>query len=444
MARLEQAKLKNYQGSVEYTDSQDYGARKREWDEAVKADDVPPPVMAYLKENLDSSGRKFELQTVVGDSGGRTKMVHTYGMYSPDGKKQPMREVSIAWDGTMSVDYSRSLDADRPGGAIIAAMPSLHPRIARNPIWSFGGQFWAALDKAIESGAKIDVIDTHDGARQVRFAGEDPVHSGPKRVWVATVDPMKGFSVPRYEITFEDGGKGCFSATFSEVDDGVWFPTQGSIEGFFPDGMRRCTTSMKITQVIANDPNFSPHLFHIDLPKGTHVQDKVAGVAFIVGAPSSTRVLGDYTNVGHVVDQAMTEVNAPAENEAFIPHMKRATEKDSPFVLDLRMGRLVRVDAASTSQAVLDALHGSGIGDLFWDGSIVVVGDSRVELVSADGQKSLALIAMGHGGKYRLPEDVPPPYSLLVTNRTGSRYHLLLKSISAEGISITYRCIADP
>ncbi len=449
-ALLAQAKaaregLKNYRCSVEYTDVSDYAARKRELEEARRSKGVFPEVVEYLEKSLDGPERKYELQTIVSDSTGRMRITHTFGKYDLDGGRSVTQQMDVAWDGTTNVDLTHFPKLNRDG-AVITPDRSGHLVLTRHPVSSFGDRFLTAMDKAIEDAERIDVHQGANGLVQVRFRCQDPLapdEKRPKQASAGTIDPSKGFTIPQWELTLPNGNKSRFSATFTEINDGIWFPTEGRIEGFFPDGMRNRQTSVKIANVIVNDPNVDAGAFHISLPEGTYVTNRIAGIAYIVGDPSSVRVLGDSTNIGHIVNKGMRELSASLEHEVFIPHMKAALEKGAAFVLDLKTRKLVGVDEASGSQDVLNALHDSGIGDLFWDGDIVVVGDTKVQPLLAEHQESLTLTAMENGVRYTLGEDFELPCPLQVTSRTGVRYHLLAKSISEEGIQGTCKPVLD-
>ena len=50
---------------------------------------------------------------------------------------------------------------------------------------------------------------------------------------------------------------------------------------------------MKTSNVKINDPNFHEDLFHVDLPKGTRVTEKVLGIQYVVGEPMSVKTYPD-------------------------------------------------------------------------------------------------------------------------------------------------------
>jgi hypothetical protein len=442
--RSAQGRLKNYQCSVEYVDSADYAARKRLLENALKAGDMPEHLLRYYERDLEGSGRHYELQKVVADSSGRIKVAHTIGGYSTDGKQEPTQENTSAWDGDMSITYLPPGDGSPFGGAQITAGRDLCFQAMRHPLWSFGGRFYAALDQAIESGEKIEIQrEPASALLRIRFAGGEAIAPTPKWAWAAVVDPARGFCVPEWEFTQPDGMKCRSSATFREVQPGVWFPTEGRMDGFFPDGMVESQTSVKITDVVVNDPNFSNNLFHIDLPPGTRVRDTVMGLQYVVGKADSTSVLGEQVTTAHIITKGVGPNDPPAEETFFLAHMKQALEKGTPFVLNLRTRKLMGVDANSTSQDVLNSLYGASVGDLFWDGGIVVAGDTKIELVLGERARSLPRRKMEHGARYRLPERVRLPCVLRVTDKAKSHYHMTIKEIGEKGISISYKLLPD-
>ena len=196
---------------------------------------------------------------------------------------------------------------------MITSSRAMHFLFVRHPMNSFRDLFFAALDKALETGRRVDVQAAEDGLQHMHFTCEDPLMSGgPKWTCTGTVDPSKGFAIPQWEFTLPSGNRSRFSATFTEISAGVWFPTEGRIEGFFADGMPNGRTSVKVANLIVNDPNMDAGVFHIHLREGTHVTNRIAGIAYIVGDPSSTRVLGDPMSTDHVVNDAVKK-DDPAE-----------------------------------------------------------------------------------------------------------------------------------
>lgn len=435
--------LKNYRCSVDYTDESDYAARKREFEEAGRTKDVFPEVVEFLKRDLDGPGKRYELQTIVGDSTGRMRITHTLGKVDPDGGRSVTNQMDIAWDGAMNVHLTHLPNRD---GAVITPERTMHFALTRHPMSSFGDRFLTAMDKAMEDGEKIDMQQGADGLVQMRFACRDPLadsNEGPKYLWAGTIDPSRGFTMPQWEFTLPNGNKSRFSATFTEISDGVWFPTEGRIEGFFADGMPNRRTSVKIANLIVNDPNMDAGAFHINLPDGAHVTNRIAGIAYIVGDPTSTRALGDAASAAHVVNDAMKGDDPSKDRLILLPHIRQAVEKGNSFVLDLRTGTLVGVDQAATSAETVDSLRNAGIGDLFWDGGIVVIGETKVESASAEQQSSPVFTEMDGGGRYKLPQDVKLPCSLRITDRRDARYNVVVTQIHEDGISITYRPVSS-
>jgi hypothetical protein len=440
--RSAQRSLKNYQCSVEYEDSRDRAATKRLLEDARRTEGVPQAFIRYYEEELAGCGRNYELQRVIGDNSGRIKITQTQGKYNADGRREALQEDTCAWDGAMSVSYIPRFGPSGPGGAQITAGPHLFFRIARHPMLSFGGRFFAALDKAIEAHEKVDLrTDANSGVMRIRFTSADPMAPKVRCTWEGVVDPSRGFCVPQWELTQPDGMKTRFSATFRELKPGVWFPTEGQTSGFFPDGMLESLNSVKITNVIVNDPNFDANLFHVDIPPGTRVEDSIGGIFFIVGDPGSVRPMGSHVSTAHIVDRAVGPAPTAQEEPISMPALKQAVDKGVPFVLDLSTRKLVNVDEVHTSQDVLNSLHGSGIGDLFWDGAFVVLGDGRIDLAITNGKQSPTLTPMQNGCRWALPEDVALPCLLIVTNRGGDRYHVILKHVGDEGISITCKAL---
>ena len=291
-----QRDLKNYRCSVEYIDTISYESRKRGLETARKSGELPQEIIKNMEDDLQGSGKKYELQDVVADAAGRIKVSSIVGNYDDAGNRHDVRKVVHAWDGEMGILYSDYLKDDYPGGAIINAKKQKDFILMRRPLWSFAGRFVEALERTSNEGKSIELKHNQTNKTwQISFEATDFDFSTKKHVWKGTVDPARNFSVTSGEKSqVWHGGIMRYSTDYKQFNDGLWFPIEEKSEGFYADGVNEYVTNAKITNIVVNDPNLGKSTFHIDLPKGTRVQDNIRGIVYIVGDPLSVRKQGEF------------------------------------------------------------------------------------------------------------------------------------------------------
>jgi hypothetical protein len=431
--------LINYRCSVEYIDRISYESRKREWEKARQSD-LPSGLIKSIEEDLQGSGKKYELQDVLADATGRIKINNRTGDYDNAGHRHPAKRLDLAWDGELAVRHSNYLEGDYPGGAVIAAKKQRNYSLMRRPLRIFGGRFLEALDKASSAGKNIEFEQNKaDGTWQISFEADDPAFHIKDCVWKCTVDPSKNFSVTSGERSQKQGDSSRFSVDYKEIEDGIWFPVNGKLEGFYPDGVNEFVSNVKITNIVINDPNVGKNSFHFDIPRGAHVRDTIGGIAYIVGDPSSMRRLGEPLGVTNaIVHDAVKNAEV-----IFVPDIKMALKEDSPFVLVLKTGKLVSVDRARGTSDVLKRLKGAGIGDLLWDDGLVLFEGVRMKPVTGANRGLIELVEMENGKLYKFQNDIGLPCTLILIDRAETSYCLTISEISKRGISLTCEIVRD-
>jgi hypothetical protein len=274
------ARLRNVQCLVEYNDSQTYEAISRMLRD-VKNKKVPPQIpakaQAHIIKTLENklaaikpgtSENRFQIQKVIMDSEGRAKIELRGGDYDDTGEKVFSGFESIrGWDGVISVEYRKARGATHGSAFIDSTRPKML-NILRNPLQSFGGEFMTSLSKALEQGKDIDIEKNDEsGTFKITFYNEQ------ERKNMGIVDPAKGYSLCKRELYTGEALSVRWTANFEEFNEGVWFPTEGKIDSYFVDYpyQQDTVSTVKISNIKINDPEFNASLFHFDLPKGTRV-----------------------------------------------------------------------------------------------------------------------------------------------------------------------------
>ena len=418
----------------------------RDLEMARQSGDFPTEIIKVKEDDLRGSGKKYELQYVVADATGRIKTRKIVGDYDDVGDRHDSRKIVHAWDGDMGIRYTDQLQNNKPGSAIINAKKQKDFSAMRLPLRLFGGRFLEALNKANSEGKSIELEkDKANGTWQISFEVDDPVFGIKNCIWKCTIDPSKNFSITKGEGTRPQGHGFRFSADYHEIKDDIWFPVNGKIEGFYADGLNEYISNVKIRNIEINNPNLENNAFHIDLPEGTRVQDNIGGIVYVVGDPSSVRILGESLNMGHIVNEQLkngepVKINdKPEWTELFIPKVDLALRKNEPFVLSISNGKLLNPMNKPESEESSNFLKKIGRGDIAWDGTVVAARGSKVLTIKQETKLPLKLITGKWTCSYKLPEKVQLPYSMLVVINEGTNYLMIIRKIESNGIRISYR-----
>lgn len=291
-------KMRNLQCDFEYTTWRDQELAKRQYNElASRLKGLTTKQLEQLKKGVLQGGNEtsYQVYSIVLDCNGRGKMHRKEsGLVDSSGTRLPYGVIEIrAWDGHTGVSHSRGA---KGGSATLDDSPphSLNHQI--HPWRSYTGPFADRLAKAIEAEKPVNVETLPDGKYQVSY------FNSPGNEYVGIIDPEKGFSCTSMTI-FTDGIERSYcTAEYQEFSDGVWFPVTATLVNKSVKGIEEYRHIMKTSNVKINDPNFSEDLFHVDLPKGTRVWDKVLGIRYVVGDSMSNKVQS-----GANIDKAMTD-----------------------------------------------------------------------------------------------------------------------------------------
>jgi len=233
----------------------------------------------HLKENY--SEHRFERLDVAIDSEGRARIETNFGRASEKGilvAADSTRKV-VTWDGENAIEYYED-SKNLKSATLSNERPFETTKRFRRPWRQFGGNFYDRLSRTIAENTKVDVERTEDGLYRITiFSGDDGREIG-------TLDPSQGYSLIRTEYHSGQHLVGFNEATFMEVSPDIWFPVEGEVVWFFENGSPEVAskTSMEVSDIVVNDPNFYDGLFHVDFPEGTHVWDKTTGLRYVVGA----------------------------------------------------------------------------------------------------------------------------------------------------------------
>jgi hypothetical protein len=250
----------------------------------VRYDDFRPNGDAYLareakKRGIEApkvAGHTFQEDKVAFDNKGCGRVEEMVGgTLSSDDSQATVQSRSIStWDGKTAIDYGKRSDMNYGYAYLGNEARSLTNPRHRQPWSMFGGDFAEFYRKALEQGQEIDIRTEKDGTYRVVIPT-----SGKNLSEVGIVDPAQGYSVTVHETYRSRHLVDRFTATFSEVSPGIWFPVKGESLLFDPENpdQVRLHSTVAISNITINDPNFYDGLYHVDFPEGTRVTDMRLG-----------------------------------------------------------------------------------------------------------------------------------------------------------------------
>jgi hypothetical protein len=441
-------KAKNIQYHAQYTDWDDYSALR---DDIARS--APGKAKAALENtlaHLENHNWLYEGQTIVLDDTGRIRIDMEKGLLDSGGKAtmggSPYLCCKWSWDNHRYVDY-RYEKATSSGSAILdnKAMPDV---TSQRHLWRLcTGTFLQELEETIAAERPVDLEELPGATYRVAFDAPN----GRKRVGV--VDPAKGFSCT-LEETYENGSPiyRC-SADYEELAAGVWFPVAAKATMFSNSGVATAASTMRASNVIINDPNFDPGVFHVDLPRGTHVFDRVLQVDYVVGDPSIAglrdgRSILDLDrpalDADSETEEPSNEVFGDMEKEAqlLVPKVEVAMREQRPLVANLAGRVLIYSPSRPDTEEGLTYLMNLGGGDLAWDGKLLATRGAEILTAKKEANRPLKATKGEWARVYELPRDVKLPYWMVVVTREKVAYLLTVRTIEQEGIRITYRDLA--
>jgi hypothetical protein len=126
----------------------------------------------------------------------------------------------------------------------------------------------------------------------------------------------------------------------------------------------------------------------------------------------------------------------------FLPHMAHARRQGLDPVLDLKTGRRVRVIGANDlyDEQAFAQLNTLKQGDLAWaDMLLVVRRGARVIPTKPEGTAKLECLPGKYVNRYKLPNAVSLPYTLIIRNAEGIHYLVKIIEMQEKGIEVLYR-----
>lgn len=250
------------------------------------------PIGADLPQGPVGSRQRIEKIAIATE--GRGRLERTIQTENPDGGQTETREQSITtWDGTTCIEFRQEQHSSPfPYSARLSnEAPLVFSKRYSQPWTQFGGRLRdeyalaRTLDKEVSATKEQDKY-------YLRFTRE---YDEPylKTITTYVIDPNQGFSV----VSKEDRGNGIlltgYKARFKEVCLGIWFPVEAEVTSWSPVSDDYVRTTISVSGIRVNDPNFYTDLYQVDFPDGTHVYDKRTDVTYTVGQPLSLRTDAD-------------------------------------------------------------------------------------------------------------------------------------------------------
>lgn len=436
-------KVNNFRCTVAYHNYRPNEARQRLIDQAVKAGMPKKQVEMLINKQKQRNEYRYDRQQVAFDNQGRARFQRDSWISDSDGKliKKTSNRIST-WDGENSIEFGKLPGNISPYATLSNKQPFETTKRIRQPWQQFGGNFCPRFAAAIAAGAKIDVEREKDGTYRVEVVREDDKKE------IAIVDPSQGYSLTLQESYLRGQLRHRYTANYTEVSPGVWFPAEGEDIRFTLDDppLLQLKSTMKVTEVTINDPNFYEGLFHINFPKGTRVRDVMSGLQYVVGAPMSEKMYGisDARSLDEVAIDTLDEMAKETDQkhqevELLIPKVGNALEKDEPFVLGLVDSKLVNPRNKPESEESNNFLKELGQGDIAWDGTVVATRRAEVLTIKQESKRPLRFTKGKWVGSYKLPDEVELPYSLLIVTNEGVNYLMIVRKIESGGITVSYR-----
>lgn len=305
-----------------------------------------------------------------------------------------------------------------------------------------GGDFSSMLLKALEKNEKVNVEKQKDGKYRIEFL--NPLG----RKITGVIDPNQGYSVVLQE-KYNDGKlQETRNAKYEKVQSGIWFPVSGEYIEFNPDTqVIMLKNTMKIKEIKINDPNFYDNLYHVDLPKGTRVNDLATGLSYVVGDPMNVTMDGLGQSLKNIADKTLININNHEEIEQktdlWVPIVSIAIDKCESFVFNFSDSKLVNPQRKLESEEANKFLSELGKGDVAWDGTIIATRGTKIFTTKQESKQPLKLTEGRWTNSYKLPEKVELPYSMLAISKDNDNYLVNISKIEPGGIWINYRKLSS-
>lgn len=436
-------KVKNFKCTVVYRDYRPNEARQKQIEQLTKQG-APQKIVERLASRMNEYNEyRFQKQQLAFDNEGRARVEMLLGISDANGSliKENFKRI-LTWDGENSIEYNERSESKFPSATLSNKQPFETTKRIRQPWQQFGGDFCERIAGTMAENADINVKREKDGTYLVELVFEND------RKQIAIVDPSQGYSLTLQENYGVGQLRERYTAKFTEVSPNIWFPTEGEDIRFSIDDptLLRLKSTIKVSEVTINDPNFYENLFHVDFPKGTRVLDATSGIQYTVGKPMSQKLHGvsGAQNIDEIAKDTLEKIFKEIEQkhkevELFIPKVGIALEKRTSFILGLSNGKLISAPSKPNSEKAHKYLTKIGKGDIAWDGTVVAIRGARVLTTKQESKRPLKFTKGKWSRSYKLPEKVELPYSMLIVTKEKTNYLMTVRKIESGGIRVTYR-----
>jgi hypothetical protein len=324
-------KVNNFKCKVEYLDYRPNDARQRQEAQIKKAGIPKKHLERLINSRKQHNEYRYNIQQIAFDNQDRARVHRISWISDADGKL--IEETSnriLTWDGKNAIEFGKppgNVTNVTPYATLSNKQPFETTKRIRQPWQQFGGDFCPRFAKAIAEGTETNVNREQDGVYRVEI-----IHENDKKE-IAIVDPSQGYSLTSQEGYLRGQLRQRYTATYTELSPGVWFPTEGEDIRFTLDDppLLQFKSTMKVTGVTINDPNFYEGLFRIDFPKGTKVRDDISGLRYVIEDPTSINSYPDGIKLDGITSVAGfgEEALNPLKDKP-LPDMKQFGVADNP------------------------------------------------------------------------------------------------------------------
>ena len=307
-------KVNNFKCTVVYHNYRPKEARQKQIEQLIRQGAPKKIVNRLASRTHEHNEYRFSKHQLAFDNDGRARVQMVGGISDAKGKLMKVTSKQIStWDGESAIQYYERPEGESSSAILSEKQPFETTKRIRQPWQQFGGDFYVRFARAISDGTQINAVKEKDGKYRVELIFEKD------RKQIAIVDPSQGYS-PTLQENYSGGQlRERYTAKFMEVSPNVWFPSEGEDISFSMDDptLLRLKSTIKVSVVTINDPNFYENLFHVDFPKGTRVIDAISGIQYTVGEPMSKKVY-----VIANTDKAIIDQQIPSLGGKPLPELK--------------------------------------------------------------------------------------------------------------------------
>ncbi len=436
-------KVNNFKCTVVYHNYKPKEAQQKQIEQLIRQG-APKKIVDRMVSTINEHKEyRFQKHKLAFDNDYRARVQVVGGISDAQGKlmKVTIKQI-FTWDGESAIQYYQHPEGESSTAILSEKQPFETTKRIRQPWQQFGGDFCILFARAISDGTQINAVKEKDGKYRVELVYEKD------RKQIAIVDPSQGYSLPLQEYYNSGQLRERYTAKFMEVSPNVWFPVEGEDIRFSKDDptLLRMKSTVQVSDVTINNPNFYDGLFHIDFPKGARVIDHTTGVQYIVGESMSQKLYGvsGAQSIDEIAKDTLEAIAKETEQkhkdiEIFIPKVNIALKKRTLFILDLSDRKLIRAPGKPDSEKTHKYLTKIGEGDIAWDGTVAAIRGASILTIRQESNRPLTFTKGKWSGAYKLPEKVELPYTMLIVTKEETNYLMTVRKIESGGIRVTYR-----